>query len=100
VYAKLRLPVYFGQIGIKASTDSQFLVFGREIFNKMIVSPYEEDPLTVQMAFRKMYNWGRRYSGERDSTVMAKELLKDPGLTEALRKARDLSERKVAIIGH
>jgi hypothetical protein len=30
IYAKLGLPVYFGQIGIKATTDSQFLLFGRE----------------------------------------------------------------------
>jgi hypothetical protein len=100
IYAKLGLPVYFGQIGIKASTDSQFLVFGREIYSKMCASPYEEDPLILQMMFRKMYNWGRRYSGERDRSTIAKELLKDPSLAEAIRRAKLLPPRKIAIVGH
>jgi len=100
VYSALGLPVYFGQIGIKASTDEEFMSFAEELPDRMILGPYEKETVLVQMAFRKMYNWGRRYNGERDRVVMAKELLADPELKDAVEKAGKLNPKKIAVIGH
>jgi hypothetical protein len=100
VYAALHLPVYFGQLGIKASSDEEFMVFAKDVTGRMIGGPYDESPEIVRMAFRKMYNWGRRYDGERDKTVIARELLAEPGLQDAVARAGKVGPTKIAVIGH
>lgn len=100
VYAALHLPVYFGQLGITANSDREFMLFAKDISSKLRPGPYQETPALLQMAFRKMYNWGRRYSGARDKVVMANELLRDPHLRSTIAKAAAVGPQKVAVIGH
>lgn len=100
VYVKLGLPVHFGQIGITATTDADFMTFAKELSPRMGPSPYDESPFMLKMSFRKMYNWGRRYTGERDKFTMARQLMADPRMKAAILKAGMLKPEKVAIIGH
>jgi len=100
IYAALHLPVYFGQLGIKASSDQEFMSIGMDIGLRMRGGPYEESPLLLQVMLRKMYNWGRRYNGERNKVVIAKELLRDPALKPAIAKAATVGAKKIAVIGH
>lgn len=47
-----------------------------------------------------MSGWGRRYSGVRNSAVMAGELLADPDLKDAITLAAGLAPEQIAVIGH
>ncbi|HEY3936637.1 MAG TPA: hypothetical protein VGL97_04375 [Bryobacteraceae bacterium] len=100
VYSALHLPVYFGQLGVEATSDQEFMIFAEDISSRMPGGPYNESPPVIRMAFRKMYNWGRRYSGDRDKIVMANELLRDPAMHSAITKAATVGSQRVAIIGH
>jgi hypothetical protein len=100
VYSALGLPVYFGQLGLTAANDDEFMAIANELAPKIAAIPYDKSPGTIRMACHKMYNWGRRYSGERDNAAMAKELLADPDLKEAIAAAAKLPPQKIAVIGH
>ncbi len=100
VYAKIGLPVLTGQLGITGETDEDFLAWGTEISENIGFTPYSKDPEAVQMAFRKMYNWGRRFTGLRDKFVLGKELLSLPEVTTAIPLFAKQPQRKIAVIGH
>ncbi|MGD0092267.1 MAG: hypothetical protein ABSE73_20315 [Planctomycetota bacterium] len=100
VYHALGLPVHFGQIGITAAGDEEFLEVGKELSPRMCASPFATDPATLQMLLHKMYNWGRRYTGERNKTVLAKELLAEADSAALVPLIRCMPAEKIAVIGH
>ena len=100
LYHALGLPVHVGQIGIAAASDEEYLQFGKELAPRMCPSPFQADPPTLQMLFRKMYIWGRRHTGERDKAVLAKELLAEKDVAALVPLIRKMRAEKIAVIGH
>jgi hypothetical protein len=100
MYVKLGLPVYTGQVGLAAKTDAEFLAIGSELSSKMCAAPFDTDPATLQMMFRKLWNWGQRYTGERDKYVLAKELLAEPDVAALIPKIKAMPLQRIAVIGH
>jgi hypothetical protein len=47
-----------------------------------------------------MYNWGRRYTGERDVKVLAAELLAEPEIKAIVPLLEKMPAQKIAVIGH
>jgi hypothetical protein len=100
LYTALGLPVYIRQIGLAGETDADFLAMGKELSPKMCASPFDTDPATLQMMFRKLWNWGQRYTGERDKYVLARELLGEPDIAVLVPKIKAMPPQKIAVIGH
>ncbi len=100
MYVGLGLPVHTARIGLPAKTDEEFLVLGNELSPKIVSSPFDTDPATLQMMFRKMWNWGHRHTGERDKYTLANELLAEPDITPLIPKIAAMPKQKVAVIGH
>ena len=99
-YAALGLPVHTAQLGLQETTDAEFLVLAQRLSPALCVSPFETDPVTVRMLFRKMWNWGHRHTGERDKTVLARELMNEPDIQALLPRIRAMPAQKIAVIGH
>ncbi len=99
-YVGLGLPVHTTRLGLSARTDQDFLELGNELSPQMASSPFDTDPATLQMLFRKMWNWGRRYTGERDKSTLANELLAEPDIAPLIPKIEAMPAQKIAVIGH
>ncbi len=100
IYQALGLPLHPGQIDIAAATDEEFLAFGREVSPKLCACPFPTDSKTLEMMFRKLHNWGCRYTGERDKTVLARELLAEPEIKALIPLIEKAPAQKIAVIGH
>jgi len=100
LYVALGLPVYTKQIGVPGETDADFLKMGEELSPKMCAAPFDTDPATLQMMFRKLWNWGQRYTGERDKYVLARELLGEPDIAILVPKIKAMPPQRIAVIGH
>ena len=101
MYVGLGLPVHTAMIGLPAQTDEDFLAIGKELSPKMAASPFTTDPATLQMLFRKMWNWGHRYTGERDKYTLANELLAEPDMAALIpRDSGNAASRESRSIGH
>ena len=99
-YTALGLPVHTAALGMPQTTDEQFLAVARDLSAKMCPSPFATDGPAVRILFRKMWNWGHRYTRERDAHTVATELLAEPDIRAALPKVRAMGARKIAVIGH
>ena len=100
LYAALGLPVHTAQLGLQETTDAEFLVLSRQLAPAMCASPLETSPVAVRILFRKMWNWGHRFTGERDKAVLAGELLLEPDVAALVPKLKALPPQKIAVIGH
>lgn len=100
LYQALGLPIHPGQIGIAAGSDGEFLAFGQEISPKLCACAFPTDSKTLEMMFRKLHNWGCRYTGERDKTVLARELLAEPEIKALIPMMEKAPAQKIAVIGH
>jgi hypothetical protein len=100
LYTAMGLPVHTAQLGLKETTDAEFLVLARQLSSAMCGSPFATDPMAVRILFRKMWNWGHRHTGERDKTVLARELLQEPEMAALVPKLKALPPQKIAVIGH
>ncbi|MEI6845525.1 MAG: hypothetical protein WCK36_00595 [Candidatus Firestonebacteria bacterium] len=100
IYHALGLPVTLGQLGLRAKTNNEFLVFGRELSKVMCKSPFATDAKTLQMQFVKLDSWGKKLTGERDKYVLARELVKEKNIKILLPFLRKLPPQKLAVIGH
>ncbi len=56
----------------------------------MCASPFDTSPAGVRILFRKMWNWGHRWTGERDAHTLAVELLAEPHDFFSTRDALDM----------
>jgi len=100
LYTALGLPVHTAQLGLKETTDAEFLVLAQQLSPGMCASPFETNPVAVRILFRKMWNWGHRFTGERDKTVLARELMNEPDIQALLPRIRAMPAQKIAVIGH
>ena len=100
LYVVLGLPVHTAKLGMPEKTDEEFLAVAQQLSPKMCVSPVDVSPLALRMMFRKMWNWGHRYTGERDRRVVAAELLQQPEIQAILPQIRAMPAQKIAVIGH
>lgn len=100
LYVALGLPVHTVQLGLKETTDADFLTLAQRISPALCASPFDTDSVTIRMQFRKMWNWGHRYTGERDKTVLAHELMEEPEVQAILPRVRAMPAQKIAVIGH
>lgn len=100
LYTALGLPVHTAQLGLQETTDAEFLVLARQLSSAMCASPFDTEPVAVRILFRKMWNWGHRYTGERDKAVLARELLLEPEVAALVPKLKALPPQKIAVIGH
>lgn len=100
LYVALGLPVHTERLGWPARTDEEFLAAAGELVLRFCACPFDTDARTVGMLFRKMWNWGHRYTGERDKTTLAGELLKEPDVATLIPKIERMPEQKIAVIGH
>lgn len=113
LYLDSGLPVYYGQLGAQAPSDSDLLENSRTLSEKSCASPYETSPQAWQIAQRKIWNWGEKRSGARDARVLADEWIaalkpmgpERPGasaksVTDFEKRIRALPPRKIAVIGH
>jgi hypothetical protein len=96
----LGLPVHQGELGIAAADDKELLSIGNELSPKMCACPFDTAPAALQMTGRKMVNWGRRHTGERDKTVLARELMAEEDVKGILPLVRKMPAQKIAVIGH
>jgi len=100
LYTALGLPVHTAQLGLKETTDAEFLALAQRLSPALCASPFGTDPAAVRILFRKMWNWGHRYTGERDKTVLARELMEEPDIKALLPRVRAMPAQKIAVIGH
>lgn len=100
LYVTLGLPVHLGQLMPLQGTDQEFLAIGQELAPRMPASPFSTNVETLQMMGRKNWNWGRRHTGERDKTVLAGELLREPEMVALLPRLQAMPAQKIAVIGH
>lgn len=100
MYVGLGLPVHTAMIGLPEQTDEDFLTIGKELSPKLAASPFTTDPATLQMLFRKMWNWGHRYTGERDKYTVANELLAEPDVAALIPRIAAMSKQRIAVVGH
>jgi len=94
------LPVHTAMIGLQAQTDDDFLAVGQELSPKIAASPFATDPATLQMLFRKMWNWGHRYTGERDKYTLANELLAEPDIAALIPRIAAMPRQRIGVVGH
>ena len=100
VYQALKLPVHLGQIGIPAGDLEQCLGYGKELAPQMGACPFPVDAAALQVMCAKMHNWGRRHAGERDKTVLARELMAEDDVRVMVPRIQALGAQKIAVIGH
>jgi hypothetical protein len=100
LYHALGLPVHMGEVGITAAGDEELLVVGKELSPKMCACPFSTSPAVMQMMGRKMHNWGQRHTGERDKTVLARELLAEGDVKGLIPRIQKMPPQKIAVIGH
>ena len=100
LYVGLGLPVYMGQLGLADGTDAELLVLGKDLSPRMCPCPFATDAATLQMMGVKMHNWGRRHTGERDKTVVAREMLAEDDVKALVPLIRKMPAQKIAVIGH
>jgi len=100
LYHALGLPVHQGELGIAAGSDADLLAVGKELSPKMCACPFTTTPAALEMMGRKMVNWGRRHTGERDKTVLARELLAEEDVKALIPLIRKMPAQKIAVIGH
>jgi hypothetical protein len=100
LYQTLGLPVHTARLGLTASTDAEFLTIGRELAPRLCACPFDVAPDALQMQLRKMWNWGHRYTGERDKRTLACEMLKEPDVAALVPRLKALPPWKIAVIGH
>lgn len=100
LYKALDLPLYLGEMGVADKTDEELLAFGKEIAPKLCKCPFAATPEAMQILGRKMHNWGQRYAGIRDKTVLAKELLAEKDVQALLPAIQKMPAQKIAVIGH
>ena len=67
---------------------------------RFCASPFDTDAVTLRMMFRKMWNWGHRYTGERNCRTVALELLQEPDVQTLLPRLRAMPAQRIAQIGH
>jgi hypothetical protein len=100
LYVALGLPVHTAQLGMAAKTDAEFLALAKEVAPRWCACPFHADAASQQMQFRKMWNWGHRYTGDRDKVVLARELLQEPEVAALVPKLKALPPQRIAVIGH
>lgn len=100
LYQALGLPVHTARLGMTARTDAEFLALAQEVAPQFCACPFDADAVTLRLMFRKLWNWGHRYTGERDKTVVARELLQEPGVQALVPNLKALPAQKIAVIGH
>ncbi len=102
LYAAAGMRTHWGQLGLQALTDDELLKMAGPISADIAQSPFDTDATTLRMLLRKMWTWGRRYAGERDSRTLAGELAgsSEVGALAAALSSGSLRFRRVAVIGH
>ena len=100
LYVNLGLPVHTAQIGLPARTDAEFMTVARQWVPLLGPAPFDTDEDSVRMQLRKLWNWGHRYTGERNRCTVARELLQEPEVQALLPRVRQMPPRKIAVIGH
>lgn len=100
LYTALGLPVHTAQAGWKETSDAEFLAVAERLSPAFCACPFDTDPATLRMIFRKLWNWGHRYTGERDKAVLARELMAEPEVAALLPALKALPAQKIAVIGH
>jgi hypothetical protein len=100
IYVALGLPVHTEQLGLAERTDEEFLAVAQALAPRMCQSPVDITPPALRMMLRKMWNWGHRYTGQRDARVVAGELMAEPDIKAVLPRLAALPARKIAVIGH
>jgi len=99
VYARVRLPVCLADLAV-AADDRQFLVFGEVLSKACCQAPYPVSALAWQLAFRKIENWGLKYSGRCTLETMVRDLLEGPAVRRLENLIRTIPPRKIGVVGH
>ena len=101
-YIALGLPTYVGQFALPGS-DEDFLEVGRKLAPLTCDSPFQDNPTAPfawQIAGRKIWNWGEKYTHARDQYTVARELLMEPDIRVLVPRIRALGPERIAVIGH
>ncbi|MDA0991205.1 MAG: hypothetical protein O3A51_10700 [Verrucomicrobia bacterium] len=99
IYHSLGMPIYLEQVGILAD-PATFKDVGGTLAAASVAAPYPTDGDAWWHALQKIHNWGERAIGKHTHETYAAELLQKPTIQACLPALRQLTTRRIGVIGH